>query len=73
MASRIPLPVSPIASPLSPGAELKGIRQYLGWSQVRFAERVGVHPVSLTRWETGAKPVPQTVMGIFAQPLEPVH
>jgi|SRR5882724_9391986 len=61
MASRLTLPSQPTA-PDSAGAELRNIRHYLHLNQELFAYRLGVHAVSLARWETGARPVPATVM-----------
>ena len=36
------------------GAEVREIRRRLGLSQAAFAELVGVHWVTVSRWETGA-------------------
>jgi DNA-binding XRE family transcriptional regulator len=62
MASRIPLASYHTALTTPPGAELRGIRQHLRLTQTGFARRLGVHAVSLGRWETGTRPVPATVM-----------
>jgi transcriptional regulator with XRE-family HTH domain len=37
---------------LSPG-EIKTIREALGMSQVKFASLLGVHPLTVSRWERG--------------------
>jgi DNA-binding transcriptional regulator YiaG len=37
------------------GQEVKRIRQALGLSQQEFADRLGVHKVTLAKWETDAQ------------------
>lgn len=37
------------------GAEVKRIRQALGLTQQKFADRLGVHKVTLAKWETDAQ------------------
>lgn len=37
------------------GAEVKRIRKALGLTQRQFAERVGVHVVTVAKWETDAQ------------------
>jgi transcriptional regulator with XRE-family HTH domain len=37
------------------GAQVKRIRQTLGLTQHQFAERLGVHPVTVAKWETDAQ------------------
>ena len=44
------------------GRELRAIRQHLGMSQRECATRLGVHSVSLSKWERGTKSVPLTVL-----------
>jgi DNA-binding transcriptional regulator YiaG len=39
------------------GAEVKRIRRRLGLSQERFAKLVGVHRVTVAKWETDALPM----------------
>jgi DNA-binding XRE family transcriptional regulator len=41
--------------------DLKAWRSSLGISQEKAANLLGVHRVTYTRWETGAKPVPKLV------------
>jgi DNA-binding XRE family transcriptional regulator len=62
MASRLSSTHSSWTSPVPAAKELRNIRQRLHLSQARFAARLGVHPVSLSHWETGARPVPTTVL-----------
>jgi DNA-binding XRE family transcriptional regulator len=62
MASRLPLVSYLQPSTMSPGAELRTIRQHLGLTQPAFAHQLGVHAISLCRWERGTRPVPGTVM-----------
>jgi transcriptional regulator with XRE-family HTH domain len=39
--------------------ELQRIRAELGLTQEQFAAEVGVHRVSVTRWETGERAIPE--------------
>jgi DNA-binding transcriptional regulator YiaG len=34
--------------------EIKNIRLQLGLNQVQFAQLMGVHPITVSKWETGA-------------------
>lgn len=43
------------------GTELKEIRERAGLLQPEFAERLGVHAVTLSRFERNRKPIPLTV------------
>lgn len=36
-------------------AEVRFLRKWLGWSGADFAERMGVSPETVSRWETGAQ------------------
>jgi DNA-binding transcriptional regulator YiaG len=36
------------------GSEVRQIRRALGMSQPKFAELLGVHAISVSKWETGA-------------------
>ena len=38
-------------------AQFKGCRKSIGWSQARLARELEVHPMTISRWETGAIPV----------------
>ena len=40
---------------------LLALRTLAGMSQSRLAASLGVHRVTVTRWETGAVPIPQWV------------
>jgi DNA-binding transcriptional regulator YiaG len=37
------------------GAQVKRVREVLGLTQHQFAERLGVHPVTVAKWETDAQ------------------
>jgi len=37
------------------GRQVKRIREALGWTQYEFARRLGVHPVTVAKWETDAQ------------------
>ena len=57
-------------------AEIRFLRKLLGWSGTDFAERVGVAPETVSRWETGAAPMGPTadrllrLMVAFEKPVE---
>ncbi len=40
--------------------EVRFMRKWLGWDQKTFAEFLGVEPATVSRWETGAKPISAT-------------
>jgi transcriptional regulator with XRE-family HTH domain len=40
-------------------AQLKKARAALDWSQGRLAEELGVHPMTVSKWERGEQPIPQ--------------
>jgi DNA-binding transcriptional regulator YiaG len=42
------------------GSEVREIRRALGMSQPEFAELVGVHAISVSKWETGAMGIRRT-------------
>jgi DNA-binding transcriptional regulator YiaG len=48
------------------GSEMKRHRETLGLKQTELAERLGVHPMTVSRWERGvgaiSKPVEQLVL-----------
>lgn len=44
-----------------PGVALKFVRHRLGLKQVELAELLGFNPETLSRWETGERPVPRLV------------
>lgn len=35
------------------GFRLRGVRERLGWDRTELADKLGVHPGSIARWETG--------------------
>jgi DNA-binding transcriptional regulator YiaG len=37
------------------GAQVKRVREALGMTQDAFAKRLGVHPVTVAKWETDAQ------------------
>lgn len=39
--------------------QLRRLRKALGWSQARLAEALGVHPMTVSKWERGEQPIPQ--------------
>lgn len=39
------------------GREVRFLRKHRGWSQGELAQRLGVHEVTVARWETGATPI----------------
>jgi putative zinc finger/helix-turn-helix YgiT family protein len=41
-------------------AEVRFLRKYLGLSGVDFADRIGVDPATVSKWETGAQPMGTT-------------
>ena len=41
--------------------ELKRLRDRLGVTQRVLAEEVGVHPMTVSKWETGASRIPEPV------------
>jgi transcriptional regulator with XRE-family HTH domain len=43
------------------GEELRAIRLALGIGQVRFARMLGKHPVTISNYERGVYPIPETV------------
>jgi transcriptional regulator with XRE-family HTH domain len=40
---------------------MKARRKRLGLTQLALAEKIGVHRISIARWETGAEPIPKTI------------
>jgi transcriptional regulator with XRE-family HTH domain len=52
------------------GSEMRGHREMLGLKQTELAERLGVHPMTVSRWERGigsiSKPVEQLVLVFVA-------
>lgn len=46
---------------------VKRIRQQVGLTQVELAESLGVHRVTVAKWETGALPVPRMAAILLRQ------
>jgi transcriptional regulator with XRE-family HTH domain len=38
---------------------MKALRNRLEWSQEQLAEELGVHPISVSRWERGKVEIPK--------------
>ena len=43
------------------GEGLCQLRRRLGFTQVELAEQLGVHPITVSKWETGVHKVPTPV------------
>ena len=59
---------------LKPG-EIRFLRKYLGWSGKDFANRLGVTPETVSRWENGARqmgPTAEKLLRLSAIELSPV-
>jgi transcriptional regulator with XRE-family HTH domain len=39
--------------------EMKAARARLGLTQVQLAAELGVHPITVSRWETGERGIPE--------------
>jgi putative zinc finger/helix-turn-helix YgiT family protein len=54
------------------GAAVQFLRKHRGWTQAELARRLGVHQVTVARWETDTGPVPlanqQRLRLLFADP-----
>jgi len=48
-------------------AELKALREQLGLSQSQFAQLMGVHPMTVSKWERGAAFPSPYQEGFFSQ------
>ncbi len=44
------------------GKQLKRIRLAMELEQMELAKKLGVHSVTVSRWETSASPVPKTAL-----------
>lgn len=57
-------------SPMRP-PEVRALRRKLGLTGSRFAALLGVHPVTVRKWETGAQaisPMAARLMRLLAEP-----
>ena len=45
------------------------IRRKAGWTQERLADRIGIEPATLSRYETARRPIPLDVLGRAAAAL----
>jgi transcriptional regulator with XRE-family HTH domain len=43
------------------GNSLKRKRKALGLTQRTLAERIGVHRITIAKWETGVEPIPKSI------------
>ncbi len=53
------------------GSILRRHRMRLGHTQAALAKRLGVHVITLSRWETGARVIPKTIAQLV-QLLQPI-
>lgn len=61
MIDRTPLRHTQDDAPAMSGDDLRRMRARLGMTQARLAGVLGVHPVTVARWEAGRWPVPRWV------------
>ena len=61
-----------IYSPTMTSKQLRAIRKRLDWTQVEFAERLGIHPNTLARQERGEKGIGGAVEKL-ARLLDEMH
>lgn len=47
------------------GADLRALRQLLGWSQTRLAEELGVSQSAVSRWENDDRTIPGPVQRLL--------
>jgi transcriptional regulator with XRE-family HTH domain len=55
------------------GSILRRHRKRLGHTQVELAARLGVHVITLSRWETGARAIPKTIATLVQLLKKPVR
>lgn len=57
------------------GAEVRFLRKHLGWSGKDFAEKFGVTPETVSRWEAGRSmgALAARLLRVCATRLEPIH
>jgi transcriptional regulator with XRE-family HTH domain len=54
--------------------QLKRARKALGLEQVELAKRLGVHPMTVSKWERGITPIPKAtgeLVRLWARELRP--
>ena len=44
------------------GAELRNVRHRLALTQQQLGEKLGVHRVTIAKWEASAAPIPRAIM-----------
>jgi transcriptional regulator with XRE-family HTH domain len=49
------------------GAEIKSTRELLGLTQVQFAQLLGVHPITVSKWERDVSPPTPYQNALFLQ------
>jgi len=57
-------------------SDIKRHRRRLGLSQVELAQRLGVHPLTVSRWERGAVPMPKAageLLKLWSQQTPPLE
>jgi len=52
--------ISQLNEALAKAIAIRFLRKYLGWSGKDFADRMGVTPETISRWEHGARPMGST-------------
>jgi DNA-binding transcriptional regulator YiaG len=50
-----------MATPTVKPTELRSIREKLGLTQTQLAEEIGVHRVTVAKWEAGDRSIPEPV------------
>jgi len=53
---------------MTPSA-VKRLREQLGLTQPELAKEIGVHPITVSRWETGARSIPEPVAKLLQRML----
>jgi transcriptional regulator with XRE-family HTH domain len=65
----VPLTVTSKVSNLRGGMNRRAFkrrRTELGYTQAALAKQLGVHPMTVSKWETGAQPIPEPVARLLA-------
>jgi transcriptional regulator with XRE-family HTH domain len=50
--------------------ELRRVRERLGWTQADLADALGVHRVTVAKWEAGDRSIPEPVARLAARILK---